>query len=53
MNLERDVSAFEGVGPSAHPAGRRPAVVPPAQPAGSARAGGPRARPYERGTVCS
>jgi len=28
-------------GPSARPAGRRPAVVPPARPAGFARAGGP------------
>jgi len=28
-------------------------VVPPARPAGFARAGGPRARPYERGAVRS
>jgi hypothetical protein len=40
-------------GPSARPAGRRPAVAPPARSAGFARAGGPRARPYECGTVYS
>src|SRR5256885_6838116 len=41
-------------GPSARPAGRRPAMAPPARPAACGRAGGPRARPYECAAVrCS
>src|SRR6266576_3093426 len=42
-------------GPSARPAGRRPAMVPLARPAAGGRAGGPRAwprsRPYDGGGV--
>src|SRR5882724_6670151 len=40
---------FRRGGPSARPAGRRPAVAQPARPAGYARAGRPRAGPYKCG----
>jgi hypothetical protein len=49
--MERGTCRMRRGGPSARPAGRRPADAPPELSAAYSRAGGPRARPYECGQI--